>query len=37
MTMITGTRCSWSMVVRGVTVADFRLELRYIELYDLYQ
>ena len=39
MTMITGTR-SWSTAVRGVTgvyIADFRLEMRYIELDDLYQ
>ena len=39
MTMITGTR-SESTVVRGVTgvlIADIRLELRYIELDDLYQ
>ena len=40
MTMITGTR-SESMVelqgVTGVLIADFHLELRYIELDDLYQ
>ena len=38
-TMITGTRRE-STVVRGVTgvqIADFRLELQYIELDDLYQ
>ena len=37
--MITGTQ-SESMVVRGVTgveITDFRLELRYIELDNLYQ
>ena len=40
MTMITGTRSESTVVLRGVTgvqIADFRLELRYIELYDLYQ
>ena len=39
MTMITGTH-NESMVVRGVTrvlIADFCLELRYIELYYIYQ
>ena len=38
-TMITGTRRE-STVVRGVTgvqIADFRLELRYIEFDDIYQ
>ena len=38
-TMITGTH-NESTVVRGVTrvlIADFRLELRYIELYYIYQ
>ena len=39
MTMITGTHSESTVVLRGVTrelIDDFRLELRYIELYDLY-
>ena len=39
-TMITGTHCSLSTVVRCVSevrIVDFRLELRYNEIYDLYQ
>ena len=39
MTMITGIRSESTVVwgVTGVEIADFRLELRYIELHDLYQ
>ena len=39
-TMITGTRSESTVEPRGVTgveIADFRLELRYIELDNLYQ
>ena len=37
--MITGTRSESTVVwgVTGVLIANFRLELRYIELDDLYQ
>ena len=37
--MITGTHSESTVVwgVTGVLIADFRLELRYIELYDIYQ
>ena len=40
MTMITGTRSESTVVLWGVTgveIADFRVELRYIELDDRYQ
>ena len=39
MTMITGTRSesTGSRGVTGVSIADFRLELRYTELDNLYQ
>ena len=40
MIMITGTRSESTVVLRGVTgvqIAGFRLELRYIELANLYQ
>ena len=40
MSIITGTHFSLSTVVPdviGVEIADFRLEMRYIELDDLYQ
>ena len=39
-TMITGTDCSYSMVVQGVTevsIVDFHLKSRYNEIDDLYQ
>ena len=40
MTIITGTRSESTVELRcvtGVYIADFRLELRYIKLDDLYQ
>ena len=40
MTMIAGTRSESTVVLRGVTglyMADFRLEMRHIELDDIYQ
>ena len=40
MTMITGSRCESTVVLRGVTglyISDFCLEFRYIEHDDLYQ